>query len=262
MMKKTVLLWIAVILMLMGCAAGVPDDSTAATNAPSTVSTTGADTEPTTPPTAETQAPTEVTTVPTEPVVDEPKQDGLRLSEEELAYFVELFKPKGPPPVENYYNLVLNQEFASIQDMDLFIFFEDGSPEDMKTEITQSECDYYNQNRVNSNLNPHVIKRLSYTYITDVFQRYLGVTIPEMNMSTLVYNSSTGFYYRGATGAYKHNTPQFTDGYYDEETGLLSLYYKGGVPEKDRIVTLRYKPEAEVTKFQIVSCLPEDGIIP
>lgn len=173
-----------------------------------------------------------------------------------MAYFVELFSPKDPRSAENYYNLVLNQEFASIQDIDLFMFFEDGSPEDMKNEVTQSECDYYNKNRVNSHVNVHVINRLSYTFVTDVLRRYLGVTVPQMDMRTLVYSPSTGYYYRGSTGTYKHHTPQFIDGYYDEKTRLLSLYYIGGYEEKERIVTLRYVPEAEITKFQIVSNLP------
>lgn len=264
-MKKAIsLLCMAAMFVLMGCMADVPGDTTAATNATSTVDTTGAGTEPTTVSTtaAETQAPTQPATTPTEAVEDEPRQAGLRLDEEQLAYFVELFSPKGPPPVENYYNLVLNQDFASIQDIDLFMFFEDGSWEDKKYLITQSEVDYYRQNTVNANCDPHIMERLSYAFVTDVFQRYLGVTIPQMDMHTLVYNPNTGYYYCGASGTYKHHTPKFTDGYYDKETGLLSLYYKGGIPEKERIVTLRYKPEAEDIKFLIVSCLHAGYTVP
>lgn len=256
-----VLLCMAVMLMLTSCVADSPNDTTAGNDTQPTASATIAATEPTAAPT-ETQAPTEATTEPTEPEEGEPRQEGLRLNDKQLAYFQELFAPKGPPSVEDYYNLVLNQEFASIQDIDLFMFFEDGSPEDMKNEVTQSECDYYNQNRVNSHVNVHVIERLSYAFVTDVLWRYLGVTVPQMDMSTLVYNPSTGYYYRGSTGTYKHHPPKFTDGYYDEETGLLSLYYIGGYEEKERIVTLRYVPEAEITKFLIVSCLPADYSVP
>lgn len=62
-MKKAVsLLCIAVVLILMGCVADVPGDTTAATDMPSTGNTTSAETEPTT----ETQAPTQSATILTE----------------------------------------------------------------------------------------------------------------------------------------------------------------------------------------------------
>lgn len=262
MKKMVLLLYIAVTFLLMGCVADVPGDTTAAINAPLTVSTMNAATEPTTAPTVptETQAPTEATTAPTEPEEEEPRQDGLRLSDEQLAYFEELFlPPAGPPPVESYYNLALAQDFASIREIDLFYFFEDGSPEDMKYGITQSEVDYYKQNTVNANCSPHIMKRLSYAFVTDVLQRYLGVTVPQMDMHTLVYNPNTGYYYCGHSSESGAGPAEFADGYYDEETGLLSLYYLTSNTfgrKKERIVTLRYIPEAEITKFQLVSNLP------
>lgn len=262
-MKK--LLCMAVMLMLTSCVAGVPNDTTEGNDTPSTVSTTIAETEPVTEPRAaptETQAPTEATTEPTEPEEEEPRQEGLRLSDEQLAYFQELFSHKGPPPVENYYNHALVNDFASIQEIDMNMFFEEGSPEDMRNKITQSECDYYNQNKINCSDNVYTLNRLSYAFVSDVVQRYLGVTVPQMDMSTLVYNPSTGYYYGGRTGVPGKDHFEFVDGYYDEETGLVSLYFMSNYPDEERIITLRYKPEAEDIKFLIVSCLPADYSVP
>ena len=256
-MKKRVvlLLCMAVMLMLASCVANVPDDSTAETNL-STISTTVPATEPTTAPT-ETYAPTEAATTPTEPAVGEPRQAGLRLQGEELEYFEELCDLHYPPPVENYYNLALNQNFASVQDINLARFFEDGSPVDAEYEITDSEWKHYCQS-TGDTWSKHNIDRLSYAFVTDVLQRYLGLTIPQMNMSTLVYNPDTGYYYRAGSDVSKYGPLELTDGYYDEETGLVSLYYMSTYPDEERIITLRYKPEEEVAKFQIVSCLPAE----
>ena len=259
-MKKRIvlLLCMAVMLMLTSCVADSPNDTTGGNDTQPTVSTTVAATEPTAAPT-ETQAPTEANTAPTEPEEEEPRQEGLRLSDEQLAYFQELFSHKGPPPVENYYNHALVNDFASIQEIDMNIFFDEGSPEDMRNKITQSECDYYNQNSINSNDNVYTLDRLSYAFVSDVVQRYLGVTVPQMDMSTLVYNPSTGYYYGGRTGVPGKDHFEFVDGYYDEETGLLSLYYlvsySGSYRKTEHVVTLRYVPEAEITKFQLVSNL-------
>lgn len=266
MKKLLVLLCMAMVFVLAGCAADVPNDTTGGSDTLPTVSTTVAATEPVTEPTTaptETQEPTEATTAPTEPEEEEPRQDGLRLNDEQLAYFEELFGPQpGPPPVENYYNRAIAQDFASIQEIDLFYFFEDGSPEDMKYGITQSEVDYYKQN-TNHNSSPHIMKRLSYAYVTDVLQRYLGVTVPQMDMRTLFYNPNTGYYYCGSSGVSGAGLVGCVDGYYDEETGMLTLYYwiKNSrndyyARRKERVITLRYIPEAEITKFQLVSNLP------
>ena len=274
-MKRAILIVLAVMLALVGCEAAMPEitepdatvDTTVATDAPPTVDPTESEPAPTEVSPTETQAPTETEPppteppptepLPTEPPVEEPRQEGLRLNEEQLEYFDSLFVVS-TRPAENYYNLVLEQDFLSVQDIDLHAFFEDGSQADMGTEITQSECDYYNQSSINSRYTPHAVDRLSYGYITDVFQRYLGLYIPDMDMSTLVYNPATGYYYRAGTGTKKHARPDFTDGYYDEETGLVSLYFMSDYPTEEKIVTLRYRPEAEVTKFQIVSCIPVD----
>ncbi len=271
MKRIFILLCVAVMLIQAGCVAGVSNDTTGGNNTPQTVSTTVAATEPVTEPTTaptETQEPTEATTAPTEPEEEEPRQDGLRLNDEQLAYFQELFSHKGPPPVENYYNHALVEDFASIQEIDMNMFFEEGSPEDMRNEITQSECDYYNQNKIyiynnmyftNSHANVYTLKRLSYAFVSDVVQRYLGVTVPQMDMRTLVYNPSTGYYYAGRTGSPGKDRFEFVDGYYDEETGLLSLYYlvsySGSYRKTEHVVTLRYIPEADITKFQLVSNL-------
>ena len=263
-MKKILLpLCMAIVLVLAGCVAGVPNVTAGGNDTLPTVSTTVAATKPVTEPTTaptETQAPTEATTAPTEPEEEAPRQDGLRLNDEQLAYFQELFSHKGPPPVENYYNHALVQDFASIQDINLSIIFGEGSQEDMKYGIMQSECDYYNQNRVNSHDNVYTLKRLSYAFVTDVLQRYLGVTVPQMDMRTLVYNPSTGYYYCGRDGINGLDRFEFVDGYYDEETGLLSLYYlvshSGSYRKTEHVVALRYIPEAEITKFQLVSNLP------
>lgn len=273
MKKLLVLLCMAMVFVLAGCAADVPNDTTGGSDTLPTVSTTAAATEPVTEPTTaptETQAPTEATTAPTEPEEEEPRQEGLRLNDEQLAYFQELFSHKGPPPVENYYNHALVEDFASIQEIDMNMFFEEGSSEDMRNAITQSECDYYNQNKIyiynnvyiNGHDNVYTLKRLSYAFVSDVVQRYLGVTVPQMDMRTLVYNPSTGYYYGGRTGSPGKDRFEFVDGYYDEETGLLSLYYlvsySGSYRKTEHVVTLRYIPEAEVTKFQLVSNLPNN----
>lgn len=258
-MKKILsLLSILLALTVLLCAcAQEPTPTTVPTTEPTTASTTEPTTAPTTEPTTEpTSEPTTEATEPDPATPPEgPRQDGQRLTEEELAEFEQMFTRFDDEfsysPV-NYYNLALSQKYESVDEMVIGYFFNDGFSDVWSAELTQAEIDFY-------------CKELGYEVEKDIYRfpadkvgwildYYLGRTPEELDMG-MVYNPNTDCYYLSPGGVMSIPTMyiHFHDGYYDQETGLISLYYNSYMFPEELVITLQSKKSIGEAGYYIVS---------
>lgn len=259
-MKKIVSLMLALLILifLIGCsqtpAGPISDPSSDNLDASSSLQETDPPVEPTVPTDPVAPEPTEPTEAPT----SAPRQDGMRLSTEQLDYFQTLFRAQGNETFErvhaSYYNLALARSFDSAQDISLSTFFSLGFSNEWSKPITDAERAYYCK-ALGYDEFPLDIKRLPEALVEYVLDYYF---CEEMDMSTsgLVYNPDTQCYYWGGSDTAIYPNVSFTDGYFDEATGMVNLYYTHYAKGEEYIITLQSKRSLGETGYYIISNLP------
>lgn len=216
-MKVRTILWILVLTLLLSACGGM--DPTNQTEEPSSTSCPTADTE-----TTLTSLPTE-TSAPTEPTLPPPREDGERLSGQQLQGYQQLFSSQGDRYTRhptNPYNVALTIEFTSPEQIDLAQFFENGFI-DLRYLTEQERVWLEEQGYSRSReLNPLPVSRMN-----EILTQHFGLTIEETEMiglDTLPYNAEMDRYYRDPGGVRCMIDFQITDGYF-YEGGLVRLYY-------------------------------------
>ena len=264
---------LALTMLLCACAAE-PEPTTVPSTESTTAPTTEPTTEPTVPPTEPPTEPTEPpskppteppteeptdapTSIPTEPdpaiPPEGPRQEGQRLTEEELAGFEQMFTRFSDEyslsPV-NYYNLALSHTYQSVEEIKFFYFFNDGFADHWGAELTQEERNFYY-----TEIGYEITKEI-YRFPADkvawVLDYYFGKSLDEVDLG-MVYNPDTDCYYQMPAGAMTYPKVDFHDGYYDEETGMIALYYNRDMMQEERVITIQSKKSIGEAGYYIVS---------
>lgn len=193
---------------------------------------------------------------PPEDIPSEPRQEGTRLDSTQLAYYTDLFSLNGNDPLAltdgNYYNLALSKSFSSPQELSLNVFFSLGFSNEWSDPITDAERDFFAKANGYDEF-PLDMQRLPKELVEYVLEYYF---CEDVDTSALVYNSDTQCYYIGESGSYAYPNISFTDGYYDEATGLISLYYTSCFTGEEFIITIQSKASIGEAGYYIVSNLP------
>lgn len=270
MKNKWITCLLAVVLLLL-CACGpeaapvtdppTTEPLTTPTTAPTTAPTAAPTTAPTTTPTTSpTTAPT--TEPATEPVeTDEPRQEGQRLTAAELEQYSRVFVVQGDSYArhpENYYTQALCFTFSDPRTIKLEEFFCDGFGSKWAVPLTEAEWDFVDANIGDRNLIGD-IDRLPRNRVNEVLEYYFGLTVEDLDddaLHGLHYYEETDSYYNDPPGAIFYGRVEFIDGYYDEETDTISLYYMHRYKEREYVVTLQSKRSLKQYGYYILSNLP------
>ena len=261
-MRKTVILLLILIVLLYACA-GESSPTAAPTIAETvapTVKPTGIPTTPPTQPPTEptTEEPTDApTTIPTEPdpaiPPEGPRQAGQRLTEEELAGFEQMFTRFSDEyslsPV-NYYNLALSHTYQSVEEIKFSYFFNDGFADHWGAELTQEERNFY-YTEIGYEITKDIY-RFPADKVAWVLDYYFGKSLDEVDLG-MVYNPDTDCYYQRPAGAMTYPKVDFHDGYYDAETGMITLYYNDYMKPEERVITIQSKKSVGEAGYYIVS---------
>lgn len=187
---------------------------------------------------------------------NEPRQEGTRLDSTQLAYYSDLFSLKGNYPLDlnsnNYYNMALAQSFASPQELSLNSFFSLGFSNEWSDPVTDAERNFYAKAKGYDEFSLDM-QRLPKELVAYVLNYYFS---EEMDTSALVYNPDTQCYYVGSSGVSAYPNISFTDGYFDEAAGLVSLYYTHFATGEECIMTIQSKVSIGEAGYYIVSNLP------
>ena len=262
-MKKviSILSVLLVLAVLLSACSGEPEPATVPTTQPTTAPTTAPTTEPTTAPT--TEPATEPATQPTEPPTEPPRQEGERLTEEELGQFEALFNPVSTPYAKesvNYYGMSLCVNFDAPENLNLLYYFNRGFESEYGTPITGAERDHFVRESGYGADTFGDLYRLPAWQVNGILEYYFGITadaVTGWSHPGWVYDPDTDCYYISPPGALLPGKVDFFDGYYDETEGVLSLYYENRVdPGRVYVVTLRSKEAAGETGYHILSNLP------
>jgi len=187
-----------------------------------------------------------------------PRQEGTQLSSEQLAYFGDLFGAQGNKTLDRlyhtHYNLVLIQCFASPQEISMHTFFSLGFSNEWQKPITDAERAYY-VDAIDYEDGEFTLDmvRLPKALVDYTLEYYF---CEEIDLSSLVFNPDTQCYYLAVSDASMYPNPKFQDGYFDEETGLVSLYYTNVFTGEEFIITLQSKASLGETGYYIISNLP------
>lgn len=189
------------------------------------------------------------------PVDYGPRQEGQRLTAEDLERFEKMFARNGdnysfPPP--NYYNMALSHTYETVEEMQISTFFNDGCGDNLGEELTQEEYDFF-CNKIGFEISKDII-RYPADEVKWVLDYYLGKTPEEVKVG-MVYNPNTDCYYKVPAGAFTMPSMylHFHDGYFDPETGKVSLYYYFYVNDEERVITLQSKEWVGEAGYYIVS---------
>ena len=255
-MKRFIALTATLVLLIffVGCSQTPADPSADAPAEPSVTAESGPAHDPQpTPGTEDT-----VTVDPTEAETAPPRQDGTRLSSDQLDYYNALFRVKGNEtfdrPYHSYYNLALTRSFASAQDISLSTFFSLGFSNEWSKPITDAERTYYAK-AIGYDAFTLDMQRLPKALVEYVLDYYFCEEI-DMSTSGLVYNPDTQCYYWGGSDTAIYPNVTFTDGYFDEATGMVSLYYTHVYLGEEYIMTIQSKQSLGETGYYIISNLP------
>lgn len=253
---KTICVAVAAAVLLCACA-GEPE--------PTTVPITEPATTPTTEPTTElsTEPPTEQTTEPPTEAIEPLRQSGERLAEAELDLFEALFYTNtlyAKTPT-NYYAMATCVEFDAPENLNLLYYFNLGFEQAKKEAITGDELDFflaesgYDHNTIGD------VYRLPAPLVNAVLQYYFGQTADQVtgwSSENWVYNESTDCYYITPPGALMAGRVLFHDGYFDETTGVFSLYYYNNSIGADHefVIKLKSKSSLGESGYYILSNMP------
>lgn len=265
----SILLALAVLLSACIQEPVVPTEpTTEPTAAPTAKPTEAPTTEPTEPPTTEpateppSEPPTEEPTVaptiiPTEPdpaiPPEGPRQAGQRLTEEELARFEQMFTRFADEfslSLINYYNMALSHTYQSVEEMKFSYFFNDGFADHWGAELTQEERNFY-YTEIGYEITKDIY-RFPADKVAWVLDYYFGKSLDEVDLG-MVYNPNTDCYYQIPAGAMTYPKVDFHDGYYDEETGMIALYYNDYMKPEERVITIQSKKSVGEAGYYIVS---------
>lgn len=245
-----------VLIFLVGCGK-TPDEPIAAPSPDTNVNTPPVQQEDPVPdpqPEDDTEDPAPVD--PPEDVPSEPRQEGTRLDSTQLAYYTDLFSLNGNDPLTlndgNYYNLALSSSFTSPQELSLNRFFSLGFSNEWSDPITDAERDFFAKANGYDEF-PLDMQRLPKELVEYVLEYYF---CEDVDTSVLVYNPDTQCYYVGESGNYAYPNLSFTDGYIDESTGLVFLYYTHRATDEEYIVTIQSKASVGEAGYYIISNLP------
>lgn len=259
-MKKFMVLIIALLLLIffVGCSQTPVDPTSGPSGATPGESSSLEETDPPVDPKPSIGPDIAAPTDPPKIETSEPRQEGMQLSSEQLAYYNTLFGLKGNESLDrvyhSYYNLALARPFASAQELSLNTFFSLGFSNEWSKPITDAERAYYCK-ALGYDEFPLDIERLPEALVEYVLDYYF---CEEMDMSTsgLVYNPDTQCYYWGGSDTAIYPNVSFTDGYFDEATGLVSLYYTHIYMGEEYIMTIQSKQNLGETGYYIISNLP------
>lgn len=182
-----------------------------------------AETLPTSIPTTESTAPSETeTTAPTEPPV---REDGERLTDQQIQSYQQLFTRQLDSYTihpYNLYNIAMTIEFASPEEIDLSMFFENGFV-DLR-QLTEEEQTWLEEQGYSSSRDMYALPA---SRMNEILTQYFGLTIEETNgvgLNSLPYNAELDRYYTDPGGVRFMANFEITDGY-AYENGLVRLYY-------------------------------------
>lgn len=212
------------------------------------------------PTTAPTTAPTtEPTTEPVE--TDAPRQEGQRLTASELERYSRVFVVQGDSYTrhpENYYTQALCFTFSDPGTIPLEEFFSSGFGSAWAEPLTEEEWEFVDNNIGDRNMIGD-IDRLPRDQVNEVLDDYLGLTVEDLGddaLHGLHYYEKTDSYYFDPPGAIFYGWVEFIDGYYDEETDIISLYYMHRYEDQEYVVTLQSKRSLKQYGYYILSNLP------
>ena len=268
-MKKWLILFMVLTLLLCACGAETPPATEPPTAAPTTPPTVAPTTPPTVAPTAEptvapTAAPTAEPTTASAEEPDPPRREGKRLTARELDSYNRLFAPRGTPYArdpENYYNQALCFTFSDPRTIRLNAFFCDGFGSDWREPLNDLEYAFLEDQLGDLHYSGD-IHRLPKKQVEEVLYYYFGLTMEDMEehaVRGLYYFEDTDAYYFDPPGALFYGRVEFIDGYVDEETDTVWLYYihvTGLGKEEEYVVTLQSKVGLYEYGYHILSNLP------
>ena len=250
-MIKQMLLFAALLMLLAGCGARAdsPEPTEPATTAAVTApAQTAAQTKPTPPPA-------------TQPPATQPpaREGGQRLSSGDLELYQLMFAdPRDPyarAPI-NWYNMALCVTFSSPEDLDLDLFFNNGF-DDERSVLTEAEEAFLSAQGVALD---HDLYRLPREKMDAVLRQYFGITLEQTNgvgLEDAAYDPGTGCYYIDPGGYVCAEDFVFTDGYYDEASETLRLYYTDFI-DREFVVTLQSLRSQNLAGYHILSNLPAE----
>ena len=245
MKKRTFLLLTVLMLILAGCETReIPPETTTPTTGQTTApAQTARQTQPTAPPATQPPA----------------REDGQRLSGEELELYQQMFAdPRDPyalPPI-NWYNMALCVTFSAPEDLDLDLFFNNGF-DDERSALTEAEEAFLSAQGVALD---HDLYRLPGEKMDAVLQKYFGLTLEQTNgigLEEAAYDPDTGCYYIDPGGYVCAEDFVFTDGYYDEASEILRLYYTDFVG-REFVISLQSLRSQNLVGYHILSNLPAE----
>ena len=159
---------------------------------------------------------------------------------------------------ENYYTQALCFTFSDPGTIPLEEFFSQGFGSKWAEPLTEAEWDFVDANIGDRNMIGD-IDRLPLEQVNEVLDYYFGLTVEDLNedaLHGLHYNEETDSYYFDPPGATFYGSVEFSDGYYDEETDTISLYYIHRYKEGEYVVTLQSKRGLKQYGYFVLSNLP------
>lgn len=259
MKKFPLLLMLLLAVSFAGCTTQLPPEITEPTSMPTTVPTVEPTTAPTTEPVPPTTEPAPLST--TEP--DEPRQEGHRLSTEELASYNLLFAIQtdryARHPI-NYYNQALAFEFADPREIPFGGFFSWGFNLERNQPITEEERSHFAKAHGYEEYG-YDIYRLPAEKVNEILVYHFGITFDQMYEDSgynPVYSEDTDCYYIDPPGVVGHGYVTFYDGYFDEGSGIVYLYYENRNAEQEFVVVMQSRKSSGEQGYNILSNLPTE----
>ena len=254
-MKKLIclLLTLALLGSLWACGPA-PVDGTQESEPPSS----------STPP--ETDPPTESTGPSTEPPETEPQEtdfvppEGTLLTEDELAYYQQLFSYHFNGYEEGsleWYNIVLFVEFDCPENVDWYMFFLNGTNRNAYAPLSDAEAAFVEAGGFPMDKD---VRRLPAAEMDSIAMQYLGLTIAESNqvgLDGMLYYPDTDCYYAYGGGTILMDGFVIHSGAVLED-GTIRLYYNDDI-YGERVITLKSRMSEGETGYYILSNLPRES---